>query len=74
MSTSSRYVDSPLKCDKCGGNLDSKNVEAVMELLDDLHKQGATICMVTHDPRYAQHADRIVYLFDGRLDGKESAV
>ncbi len=56
-----------LLADEPTGNLDSKNGEAVMELLDDLHKQGATICMVTHDPRYAEHAERIVHLFDGRL-------
>ncbi len=63
-----------LLADEPTGNLDSKNGEAVMELLDDLHKQGATICMVTHDPRYAQHADRIVHLFDGRLEEKEAAL
>ena len=63
-----------LLADEPTGNLDSKNGDAVMELLDDLHKQGATICMVTHDPRYAQHADRIVHLFDGRLEEKEVAV
>ncbi|HYT70885.1 MAG TPA: hypothetical protein VEK78_05840, partial [Gemmatimonadales bacterium] len=40
---------------------------AVMELLRELHRNGATICMVTHDPRYAQHADRTVQLFDGRV-------
>jgi putative ABC transport system ATP-binding protein len=57
-----------LLADEPTGNLDSKNGESVMELLDDLHKQGATICMVTHDPRYAEHADRIVHLFDGRLE------
>ena len=47
------------------GNLDSKNGEAVMELLRELHREGATICMVTHDPRFARHADRIIQLFDG---------
>ena len=41
--------------------------EAVMELLRDLHRQGATICMVTHDPRYAEHADRTIHLFDGQV-------
>jgi putative ABC transport system ATP-binding protein len=61
-----------LLADEPTGNLDSKNGESVMELLDDLHKQGATICMVTHDPRYAQHADRIVHLFDGRLEEREA--
>ncbi len=53
--------------DEPTGNLDSRNGEAVMELLKDLHRQGATICMVTHDPRYARHADRTIHLFDGRI-------
>ena len=53
--------------DEPTGNLDSHNGEAVMELLADLHRNGATICMVTHDDRYAQHADRTVHLFDGRI-------
>ena len=56
-----------LLADEPTGNLDSKNGEAVMELLRELHRQGATICMVTHDPRYAAHADRNVHLFDGRV-------
>ncbi len=56
-----------LLADEPTGNLDSKNGEAVMELLRELHQQGATICMVTHDPRYAAHADRTVHLFDGRV-------
>src|SRR5512143_3626677 len=56
-----------LLADEPTGNLDSANGEAVMELLRDLHRQGATICMVTHDPRYTQFADRIVHLFDGRI-------
>ena len=53
--------------DEPTGNLDSKNGEAVMELLRELHREGATICMVTHDPRYARHAQRSVHLFDGRI-------
>ena len=53
--------------DEPTGNLDSKNGEAVMDLLRGLHRGGATICMVTHDPRFAQHADRTVHLFDGRV-------
>ena len=53
--------------DEPTGNLDSRNGEAVMELLRDLHRAGATICMVTHDDRYARHADRTVHLFDGRI-------
>ena len=56
-----------LLADEPTGNLDSKNGEAVMELLRELHRGGATICMVTHDPRYAAHADRSVHLFDGRV-------
>jgi putative ABC transport system ATP-binding protein len=56
-----------LLADEPTGNLDSKNGEAVMTLLQELHKGGATICMVTHDPRYAAHADRAVHLFDGRV-------
>ena len=56
-----------LLADEPTGNLDSKNGEAVMDLLHQLHSEGATICMVTHDPRYARHADREVHLFDGRV-------
>jgi putative ABC transport system ATP-binding protein len=56
-----------LLADEPTGNLDSTNGQAVMDLLSDLHKQGATVCMVTHDPRYASFADRTVHLFDGRV-------
>jgi putative ABC transport system ATP-binding protein len=56
-----------LLADEPTGNLDSKNGEAVMELLRGLHRDGATICMVTHDQRFARHADRTVHLFDGRV-------
>jgi putative ABC transport system ATP-binding protein len=56
-----------LLADEPTGNLDSKNGEAVMELLGQLHREGATICMVTHDPRFARHADRQIHLFDGRI-------
>jgi putative ABC transport system ATP-binding protein len=56
-----------LLADEPTGNLDSKNSEAVMELLRQLHREGATICMVTHDPRYAGMADRTIHLFDGRV-------
>jgi len=56
-----------LLADEPTGNLDSKNGEAVMELLRDLHRAGSTICMVTHDPRFARHADRTIHLFDGRV-------
>jgi putative ABC transport system ATP-binding protein len=63
-----------LLADEPTGNLDSKSGEAVMELLRELHQTGATICMVTHDPRYARHADRTVHLFDGRVvDGSMEA-
>ncbi len=56
-----------LLADEPTGNLDSRNGEAVMQLLQEIHGQGATICMVTHDPRYAQIAERNVHLFDGRI-------
>lgn len=56
-----------LLADEPTGNLDSKNGEAVMDLLRELHREGATICMVTHDPRYSRHADRQIQLFDGRI-------
>jgi putative ABC transport system ATP-binding protein len=56
-----------LLADEPAGNLDSKNSDAVMDLLKDLHDNGATICMVTHDPRYAHHAQRNIHLFDGRI-------
>jgi putative ABC transport system ATP-binding protein len=60
-----------LLADEPTGNLDSTNGEAVMELLRELHQQGATVCMVTHDPRYAKHADRQIHLFDGRVVDEE---
>ncbi len=68
-------VGSPsiLLADEPTGNLDSKNGEAVMELLRDLHRQGATICMVTHDPRFARYAQRTVHLFDGRIVDESEA-
>src|SRR2546426_1829488 len=56
-----------LLADEPTGNLDSRSGEAVMDLLRELHRGGATICMVTHDPRYARHADRSIHLFDGRV-------
>ncbi len=49
------------------GNLDSRNAENIMELLRELHREGSTICMVTHDPRFARHAERTIHLFDGRV-------
>jgi putative ABC transport system ATP-binding protein len=54
-----------LLADEPTGNLDSKNGDAVIDLLRELHQNGATICMVTHDPRYASIADRTIHLFDG---------
>jgi putative ABC transport system ATP-binding protein len=56
-----------LLADEPTGNLDSRNGEAVMDLMGNLHQEGATICMVTHDPRYALYADRSVHLFDGAI-------
>jgi len=56
-----------LLADEPTGNLDSKNGDAVIELLRELHREGATICMVTHDPRFAGHAERQIHLFDGRI-------
>ncbi len=56
-----------LLADEPTGNLDSHNAEAVMELLRELHREGATICMVTHDPRFARHAERSIHIFDGRV-------
>ena len=56
-----------LLADEPTGNLDSANGEAVMNLLKELHRAGSTICMVTHDPRYAEFADRTIRLFDGRI-------
>jgi putative ABC transport system ATP-binding protein len=56
-----------LLADEPTGNLDSRNGEAVMELLRELNANGSTICMVTHDARYAEHADRTIELFDGRI-------
>src|SRR6201996_2879887 len=60
-----------LLADEPTGNLDSRNGEAVMELLADLHREGAPICMVTHDPRFAKHAQREVHLFDGKVVAEE---
>ncbi len=56
-----------LLADEPTGNLDSTNGEAVMDLLQQLHQAGATVCMVTHDPRYARNAQRAIHLFDGRV-------
>ncbi len=63
-----------LLADEPTGNLDSANGEQVMELLRELHAGGSTICMVTHDPRYAEHAERSVRLFDGRVVEDVAAV
>ena len=56
-----------LLADEPTGNLDSKSGESVMDLMTELHQTGATICMVTHDPRYARHAQRSIHLFDGQV-------
>ena len=63
------FVNRPLVllADEPTGNLDSKSGESVMDLMKELHQTGATICMVTHDPRYARHAQRSIHLFDGRV-------
>ena len=58
--------------DEPTGNLDSAHGEAVMELLGELHDAGATVCMVTHDPRYAAYADRMIHLFDGQVVEEQS--
>jgi len=63
-----------LLADEPTGNLDSANGEAVMNLLAELHRDGATICMVTHDPRYALLADRNITLFDGRIVEERNSV
>ncbi len=63
-----------LLADEPTGNLDSKNGDSVMELLRDIHRNGATICMVTHDPRYADHAERTVHLFDGKINQAVASV
>ena len=61
-----------LLADEPTGNLDSKNGQAVMALLAELSAAGATICMVTHDPRYADYADRRIQMFDGRIVDEET--
>jgi putative ABC transport system ATP-binding protein len=63
-----------LLADEPTGNLDSTNSEAVMSLLQELHRAGATICMVTHDPRFTRYAERSVHLFDGRVVEEEAVV
>jgi len=62
-----------LLADEPTGNLDSKNGQAVMELLRELHAEGATICLVTHNERYARDAQRTIHLFDGQLVAEEVA-
>jgi putative ABC transport system ATP-binding protein len=64
-----------LLADEPTGNLDSANGDTVMEMLAELHKAGSTICMVTHDPRYAKYAKRTIHLFDGRIvEDEETAI
>src|SRR5437899_3341623 len=67
-------VGSPsvLLADEPTGNLDSANGESVMALLTELHDEGATICIVTHDPRYAEYAHRKIHMFDGRVVDEET--
>jgi putative ABC transport system ATP-binding protein len=60
-----------LLADEPTGNLDSKNGQAVMELLRELHAEGATICLVTHDERYSRDAQRTIHLFDGAIVSEE---
>lgn len=62
-----------LLADEPTGNLDSANGEAVMELLSELNRAGSTICVVTHDARYAAHANRAIHLLDGRVIPAEAA-
>jgi putative ABC transport system ATP-binding protein len=62
-----------LMADEPTGNLDSKNGIAVMELLKNLHAEGATICMVTHDPRFSAYANRSIHLWDGRIVSEQEA-
>jgi len=61
-----------LLADEPTGNLDSRNGEQIMLLLDELHQGGATICMVTHDPRYADFATTKIFMFDGRIVDEET--
>jgi len=63
-----------LLADEPTGNLDSRNGEAVMRLLAELHQGGATICIVTHDPRFAEHATRIIHVLDGRVVDRDTAL
>jgi putative ABC transport system ATP-binding protein len=63
-----------LLADEPTGNLDSRNGEAVMRLLDDLHQSGATVCMVTHDARFAEHATRVIHVLDGRVVDRDTAL
>jgi putative ABC transport system ATP-binding protein len=60
-----------LLADEPTGNLDSANGDAVMDLLQELHRDGATVCLVTHSPHYARYADKVVHLFDGRISQQE---
>jgi putative ABC transport system ATP-binding protein len=62
-----------LLADEPTGNLDSKNGGAVMDLLRELHAEGATVCLVTHDERYARDAQRTIHLFDGKIVSEEEA-
>jgi putative ABC transport system ATP-binding protein len=63
-----------LLADEPTGNLDSRNGETVMRLLAELHQGGATICMVTHDTRFAEHAKRVIHVLDGRIVDRDTAL
>ena len=63
-----------LLADEPTGNLDSRNGEAVMHLLAELHQAGATICIVTHDTRFAEHARRVIHVLDGRVVDPDTAL
>jgi putative ABC transport system ATP-binding protein len=63
-----------LLADEPTGNLDSRNGEAVMGLLAELHQAGATICIVTHDTRFAEHAKRVIHVLDGRVVDRDTAL
>ena len=56
-----------LLADEPTGNLDSKSGDALMDMLGELHADGATVCLATHDPRYIARASRHIYLFDGQI-------
>jgi putative ABC transport system ATP-binding protein len=62
-----------LLADEPSGNLDSKSAEALMQMFGELHADGATVCLATHDPRWVAQAQRHLYLFDGRMADRAHA-